>query len=125
VNNSTLKGDSKDMEEDAVYEFPNTWPGAPSMNVAGDHYYPNVPGCTVNFTGSAWVHAGDEDDDSGDDWLIADHLMVPTGQREAQISRRMKLFTTRLTKRIYARFRSSGDSPIPGQVSLVGNWNIA
>jgi hypothetical protein len=33
----------------------------------------------VNFTGSAWVRAHDEDDDSGDDWLVADHLMVPTG----------------------------------------------
>jgi hypothetical protein len=41
-------------------EFPNTWPGAPSMN-------PGAHGYTVNFTGSAWVRAHDEDDDSGDD----------------------------------------------------------
>lgn len=78
VNNSTLKSDSKDMEKDAVYEFPNTWPGAPSGNETGA-YYPNFHGYTVNFTGSAWVRAHDEDDDSGDDWLVADHLMVPTG----------------------------------------------
>jgi hypothetical protein len=68
------------MEEDAaVYEFPNTRPGAPSMNEAAGAYYPGAKGYTVNFTGSAWVRGHNEDDDSGDDWLVADHLMVPTG----------------------------------------------
>ncbi len=33
----------------------------------------------MNFTSSAWVLAHDEDDDSGNDWLVADHFMVPTG----------------------------------------------
>ena len=49
------------------------------MNEAAGAYYPGAIGYTVNFTGSAWVRAHDEDDDSGDDWLVADHLMVPTG----------------------------------------------
>ena len=79
--NSTPKWLEKrrDMKNKAVFEFPNTWPGAPSDNEAGVYRHGgdgSPRGFTVNFTGAANVRAEDDDDDSDNDSLIADHIMV-------------------------------------------------
>lgn len=70
----------RDMEKHAGFNFPNTWPGAPSSNQTGVVYRHggdgSPEGFTVNFTGSANVRAEDDDDDSDNDSLIADHIMV-------------------------------------------------
>jgi hypothetical protein len=69
----------RDMKNKAVFEFPNTWPGAPSWNENGVYRQGgdgSPRGFTVNFTGSANVRAEDDDDDSDNDSLIADHIMV-------------------------------------------------
>jgi hypothetical protein len=67
------------MEKHAVFDFPNTWPGAPSQDEPGVYRHGgdgSPRGFTVNFTGSTNVRAEDDDDDSADDSLIADHIMV-------------------------------------------------
>ena len=125
VNNSTLKSDSKDMEEDAVYEFPKTWPGAPSMNEAAGAYYPGAKGYTVNFTGSAWVRLTMRmtiPEMIG--WLRIISWCRPA-QRAATTNRQTRLFTIVLPKPMCVSSPSSGGLRIPGQVSLGGNSNIA
>jgi hypothetical protein len=69
----------RDMKKKAVFEFPNTWPGASSQNEPGVYRQGgdgSPRGFTINFTGSANVRAEEDDDDSDNDSLIADHIMV-------------------------------------------------
>jgi len=68
-----------DFEKGSALNLPNAWPG--SLPNEASAVYAGVPGAqtrgtTLNFTRSAWIHAEDVDDDSANDWLIADHLMV-------------------------------------------------
>ena len=69
-----------DFEKGSVYHFPNSWPGS-APNEPPNKVYDGAPGAetrgtTINFTGAASVHAEEIDDDSGNDALVADHLMV-------------------------------------------------
>ena len=93
VNNSSMGASSRDFEKGSVFNFPNSWPGS-SPNEPLDVYAgkpdATTRGTTFNFTGAAWVHAEDADDDSANDALIADHLMVgiatPGGSLDKQSS---------------------------------------
>ena len=79
VNGATLFNADREMSEDSVYDFPNTWPGAQSQNETGFYVIGGDKpdrGYTVNFTGTTSLRADEDDDDSHDDALIADHLMV-------------------------------------------------
>ncbi|MGE0008428.1 MAG: endonuclease/exonuclease/phosphatase family protein [Parvibaculaceae bacterium] len=82
-----------DFEKGSALGLPNAWPGSLPGEVSA--VYAGVPGAetrgtTLNFTQSAWIHAEDADDDSANDWLIADHLMVgipvPGGGLDKQTS---------------------------------------
>jgi hypothetical protein len=79
VNNSSMGVISRDFERGSVFNFTNSWPGS-SPNESSDVYAgepsATTRGTTFNFTEAAWVHAEDVDDDSANDALIADHLMV-------------------------------------------------
>jgi hypothetical protein len=80
VNGAPVAVLRHDFEKASVYLFPNAWPGS-MPNEPRNKVYVGTPGAetwgtTINFTGSASVHAEDIDDDSTNDALVADHLMV-------------------------------------------------
>jgi hypothetical protein len=80
VNGSEALANAHNFEVGSLYRFPNFWPGSASNEPDNRAYAgrpsPETLGANVNFTDSGFVRAEDDDDDSANDSLVADHLMV-------------------------------------------------
>ena len=125
----------RDMKKKAVFEFPNTWPGAPSWNEPGLYRQGgdgSPRGFTVNFTGSANVRAEDDDDDSDNDSLVADHIMVgvpaPVSGQDKQT---YEITSFKITERDLREvpfvwdFTDSGwDAPLFGQGIPIAGYKV-